>query len=240
MSGHALSAGVPDQQGNTLQIERYSLSLADQAADILRRDIIRGRIKAGQKLSERTLAARLDISQAPAREALLQLEKEGLLVTQSDGRHVAELEARDVLNLLEIRLPLEELAAMRTAQRVTPEIAAELRSNLEQMRQAVDSKDPDEMLDRDRAMHRAIWLHSGNEHLVEMLDTLIGPLWLFFHNQPQWREWDEAYWNNLMEGHQELIKAILSGNPAAARESVRGHIRGSHQKLLTDGFDVGS
>ena len=74
MSDHAFFADVADQQLSTMRTERYSFSLADQAADVTRRDIIRGRIRSGEKLNERTLAEKLGMGQDPAREALLHLK----------------------------------------------------------------------------------------------------------------------------------------------------------------------
>ena len=154
-------ARLGDLDLDSVQIKRYSLSLSDQAANVIRRYIIRGQLKAGAKLSERTLAAQLGISPGSAREALLQLEREGLVVTQTDGRHVVELTECDVLELIEVRAPLEQLAAARTAERMTPEIAAELRASLEHMRNACTAQDMDELLASDRDSTLSIWWTQG-------------------------------------------------------------------------------
>ena len=86
------------------------VSLKDQAADILRDQIISGEISPGSKLVEREVAELLGISRAPARDALMQLEKEGLVVSQLDARYVIELTERDIRELHAIRLVLERLA----------------------------------------------------------------------------------------------------------------------------------
>lgn len=234
-------ASLGDPDIGSIQVERYSLSLADQAADILRRYIILGRLKAGAKLSERTLAAQLGISPGPAREALLQLEREGLVVTQTDGRHVVELTEHDVLELIEVRKPLEKLAAARTAERMTPEIAAELRASLEPMRKACTTRDMDALLASDREIHRTIWRHSGNQRVFEILDALIGPLWTFFYNQPNRpEETSQAFWDRHMAHHDALVDAILSGDPAAVQGSIERHNRNSLRKVLPGGFDSSS
>ena len=216
-----------------IQIERRTLSLADQAADITRKDIIRGQLRPGARLSERTLAARLSISQAPAREALLQLEREGLVVTQTGGRYVVELTASEVLELTEIRMPLEKLAALWAAKRKTPEVATVLQASLERMRQAVAAKDDQAIITIDREIHRTIWAGSGSRRLVGILDTLIGPLWMFFHTQVDTSEGNRAYWDGLMANHESLVQAILSGDPAAIEMSVERHTEDSLRRALS-------
>jgi len=206
----------------TRRVKRYSL--AEQATDITREDILSGQLEPGTKLTERGLAETLDISQAPAREALQQLEREGLLIMRGDGRYVFEWTAQDVLDVNEIRLPLEELAAARTAGRMTPEIAAELRARLEQLRQAITAQDIDAFFARDGELHRAIWSHSGNPRLFQMLDALVGPKWIFPHDQSDRREENQAFWDAQMENHEALVDSILSGDPAAAREGVERHM----------------
>ena len=85
-----------------------------------------GRIPLGEPLRERQLAEELDISRAPIREALLTLEKEGLVVTTPHkGTFVASYSDEDVIEIYTLRAALEELAVTRLGGHVT---AADLRA----------------------------------------------------------------------------------------------------------------
>jgi DNA-binding GntR family transcriptional regulator len=86
----------------------------DQVIDRIRDAIVDGRIPLGEPLRERQLAEELDISRAPIREALLTLEKEGLVVTTPHkGTFVASYSDEDVIEIYTLRAALEELAVTR-------------------------------------------------------------------------------------------------------------------------------
>src|SRR5262245_56805154 len=85
-------------------------SLADDVVDRLRDAIFRGRFKPGEPLREEQLAAMLDVSRGPVREALVQLEREGLvLVRRHRGATVARLSRGDLEDVYSLRLALERL-----------------------------------------------------------------------------------------------------------------------------------
>src|SRR4051794_30012748 len=82
----------------------------DQVIDKIRDAIVDGRIPLGEPLRERQLAEELNISRAPIREALLTLEKEGLVVTMPHkGTFVASYSDEDVIEIYTLRAALEEL-----------------------------------------------------------------------------------------------------------------------------------
>ena len=78
----------------TLKLDRTSLK--NQSTELLRNAIVSGRIPPGTKLVERELADLLGMSRMPARDALMDLEREGLVVSKSNGRYVIELSKEDV------------------------------------------------------------------------------------------------------------------------------------------------
>jgi DNA-binding GntR family transcriptional regulator len=158
---------------NTKKLERTFLK--DQATNLLRERIIRGQISSGSKLTERDTALLLGISRAPARDALLELEKEGLVISKSDGRYVIELTERDIRELYAVRLNLEKMAVGLAAQNASPESRAALLALLESMRQGVANHSYQTFVQTDVEMHRLIWVQSNNRHLVRILESLMGP-----------------------------------------------------------------
>jgi len=95
-------------------------SLADDVVERLRDAILHGGFKPGEPLREEQLAAMLDVSRGPVREALVQLEREGLvLVRRHRGATVARLSRGDLEEVYSLRLALERLATQRAVRYAT-------------------------------------------------------------------------------------------------------------------------
>src|SRR5215212_5618908 len=91
-------------------------SLADDVVDRLRDAIFHGSYKPGEPLREEQLAAMLDVSRGPVREALVQLEREGLVIVRRHrGATVARLSRADLEEVYSLRLAIERLAMQRAA-----------------------------------------------------------------------------------------------------------------------------
>ncbi|MDI3500468.1 MAG: hypothetical protein PWP22_239, partial [Thermoanaerobacter sp.] len=102
-----------------LPLENYK-PLRDVVFDYMKDAIITGKLKPGERLMEVQLAEKLGVSRTPVREAIRKLELEGLVVmVPRKGAYVADLDAKDLLNVLEVRSSLEGLAASLAAERIT-------------------------------------------------------------------------------------------------------------------------
>ena len=146
-------------------------SLREQIHDQLRAAILSGEFAPGTALVEAELAVRLGASRTPVREALHQLETEGLLERRGvRGMVVRELTPDDVNCIFEIREALESLAARRACRRMTPATLAELDEIVARMRAAAD--DPNEMERLDTAFHDRILSVAEGERLRRMLSDL--------------------------------------------------------------------
>lgn len=100
---------------------------AQRAYELLRTAIIEGRYRPGQRLVEQRIGEELALSRTPVREALRRLEAEGLVLSRRNrGAVVRPVDAKEVVDLYELRARLESLAAERAAERVTPADVAEL------------------------------------------------------------------------------------------------------------------
>jgi len=192
--------------------------LKDQVTELLRDYIISGRILPGAKLAEREVSNLLGISRAPVRDALSQLEKEGLVVTKSNGRHVIELNERDIRELFQVRQPLERLAVELATKNTSPENRAALAAKLQEMDDAMAHKDDRAFMRSDVETHRLIWRQSDNRHLQEVLSAMVWPMFMFVAANHDHFDWVET-----LGLHENLVTSINSGDVQAARKSIERH-----------------
>jgi DNA-binding GntR family transcriptional regulator len=105
----------------TTAVRREAAPLRSQVVDLLRRAIVGAEFAPGERLTERVLCERFAVSRTVVREALRQLESEGLVTTVPQrGPVVAVLSAADAASLYEVRALLEALAGRAFAERATP------------------------------------------------------------------------------------------------------------------------
>lgn len=103
------------------------LPLRDVVFNTLRRAILRGELKPGERLMEIQLANKLGVSRTPIREAIRKLELEGLvLMIPRKGAEVAEITEKNLRDVLEVRCALEELAVQLACDRIKKEEIQEL------------------------------------------------------------------------------------------------------------------
>ncbi|MBZ0304086.1 MAG: GntR family transcriptional regulator [Anaerolineae bacterium] len=203
------------------------LSLKDQAADILRERIISGQIPAGSKLVEREVADLLGISRAPARDALMQLEKEGLVVSKLDARYVIELTERDIRELHAVRLVLERLAVDLATQHTSAHNRSAQVETLHMMEDAIARRDRTAFALADVEGHTLIWEQADNLHLKNTLHSMIGPIFMFMANSAELYDWEETY-----DLHRNLVECINSGDRSAALASIERHMENSCERSV--------
>lgn len=202
--------------------------LKPQIVEWLRSRIIFGQIAPGTPLVERELAHTLHCSRLPVREALQELEKEGLVTTNGvNRRSVIELTAHDISELYEVRLCLERLAVQRAARNTSPQHAAQLNAALKAMELAYQSHDAMAFPRADVDLHQTIWQQTDNHHLQNLLRTMAGQLFMFASKHTQLFAWEEV-----VDLHRDLIGHINAGDEAAASLSIERHMQNSLDRAL--------
>lgn len=202
--------------------------LKDRAADVLRDYISSGRIPEGTKLTERDVSELLGISRSPARDALMILETEGLVVSRSSGRFVIELTEKDVRDIHLLRWTLERLAAELAAANVTETNRDELYAALRDLEAAVDG-DASDWARCDTALHRTIWRLADNAYLLKVLDSVLGAIFVLAERDKRYGTRDNAC---DIAHHRELVDLIAAGNGASAGRVVELQIKQSLEKTL--------
>lgn len=113
------------------------LPLRDVVFNTLRKAILRGELKPGERLMEIQLANKLGVSRTPIREAIRKLELEGLvLMIPRKGAEVAQITEKNMQDVLEVRKALEELSVQLACERITPEQVEEMKMAAEDFRKS--------------------------------------------------------------------------------------------------------
>jgi DNA-binding GntR family transcriptional regulator len=210
-----------------LEHKLSSVYLRNQAADLLRDAIISGRIPSGTKIVERKVAEILGISRSPAREALLRLEMEGLIVSKPDARYVIHLTEREVIELHQVRLILERQAVDLAAKNTNPRYQAEQLAVLHEMEEAIRRHDRNAFAKADLDGHALIWRQAENIWLEKTLHSMSGPFYLCMSNAAEQYDWLVT-----LELHTDLVRNINAGDRAGACASLERHLSNSCERAL--------
>lgn len=145
-------------------------SLAESIIDDLRRAILDGTMRPGSRLKQEAIAAELGMSRVPVREALRQLENEGLVtIVPHRGARVAKFDIDDLLEIYKMREVLEPLAIRES----TPNLTTEQLREIEALDHAIErSDDFQHWLDADRRFHLATYQGARMPHLLKLIEEL--------------------------------------------------------------------
>jgi DNA-binding GntR family transcriptional regulator len=205
-------------------------SLREQALDVLRNALTAGEIQPGTHLVETELSAALSISRGTLREALRQLEQEGLVEPSERGRlRVRTLSAHEIEGMFEVRSALEGLAAATLCRRANRKAAVrELQTALDALAKAADTGSVNDMVEIDLAFHRTLCTLTGNSALVRSWEGLAGSIRMSI----MFAGADAATSNMSVARHQVLIDAVAAGDPEQARSEVEKHMHSAAVNLM--------
>jgi DNA-binding GntR family transcriptional regulator len=142
-------------------------TVKDALVETLRDEIIRGDFVPGQYLRLEEIAARFDVSTMPVREALRDLEAEGLVtIFPHRGATVTQLSADELQDIYDIRATLEEMATRLAVPFVTKATLAELTSLVEQIENHIS--DVATLVKLNHQFHLTLYAASGRRHLCEL------------------------------------------------------------------------
>jgi DNA-binding GntR family transcriptional regulator len=197
-----------------------NLSKSAEVFQKLRSAIWSGELLPGTALKEAHIARQLSVSQVPVREALLQLEHLGLVVRIPDrGTHVTKLTRAEMVQLMDVRSHLEDLAFRLAAKNMTPEIEADLRGGLKQLEQRIRANDHLGVAEADLRFHEIVWKASDNAVLEKTLDRLCVSVYAFVGLARR------AAGEKLAPvSHEILFDALMKGDPKLISKAIREHL----------------
>ncbi|MDB5558756.1 MAG: AsnC family transcriptional regulator [Enterovirga sp.] len=208
------SAGLSVTRDSDTAVPRDSLS--DRIYERLRIGLMTGVYEPGERLNIRQLAQGFETSPTPVREAMMQLAREGALELRTGHLlRVPNMSLERYLEVRDVRLPLERLAAERAAELVTESELLEIQY---QARRCVDAEKREawkEAIAANQEFHFAIYKASGSSVLVRVLENLwllTGPF--INHLYPAYSSYRSA------KPHDRVVQALRARDPAEAGEAV--------------------
>src|SRR5262245_7672888 len=181
-----------------------------QVVEILRSAIIMGSYEPGERLIEATLSTELGTSRGPVREALRQLENEGLVMSfpyrGAVVLGVSDDEVQEVL--IPIRLTLERYSFVHALQTMTDEDFAELGKQVWLMEQAANANDLARHVEADLRFHEIVIAASGQTHTVQIWRTIWPRIRAYFYRYGRDQDLER-----MVDEHRELLAALQSRDP---------------------------
>ncbi|MGV3650840.1 MAG: GntR family transcriptional regulator [Devosia sp.] len=195
---------------------------ADLAYEYLREQIINGNYAPGRRMTLADLSQELGLSHMPVREALLRLEREGLLESEPHkGMRVVRLSLRDAQELFEIRRELEGLSAYRAALSGDAELPGDLEAINADFADALARSDFTAMGSANWMLHRRMLQAADSVQLTRLLEDH----WASSSRYRSGYRLIPGRAQHTIAEHAEIIAAIRTGDAEGARAAAREHIR---------------
>lgn len=197
-------------------------SLGNRIFEILRDRILNEEYESGQKLNELTLASELKISRTPIREALKQLELEGLVESiPNKGVYVKGFSPRDIDDMFEIRLSLEGLAIELAIERMDDVHLNKIKEVYELMEFYTLKKDIEKVNDLNILYHETIYEATQSAYFEQILRDIHYYVSVTSrHSIKQPSRLDTS----IIE-HKAILDTIIEGDKAKAKQTIQEHIR---------------
>ena len=197
------------------------LAKSAAAFDALKREIMLGLLPSGTALTELDLAAHFGCSQGTVREALLQLQEEGLVVRKGHrGTQVSDCTEAEAIEMFKVRQQIECSGIIRALTQPSRTLASDLKVLLTEMIAAAKADDELELAALDRDFHRRIFLDAG----LPALDPILHRCLIHNHRFKILRTTTPRNLIATAERHRSIVDAIEQEDIVRASEALRSHI----------------
>lgn len=205
------------------------LPLRDVVFNTLRKAILTGQLKPGERLMEVHLANRLGVSRTPIREAIRKLELEGLVIMiPRRGAEVARITEKSLKDVLEVRRALDALSVELACDRI---VEADLERLLEACRnfeRVAKEADASVIAKADVALHDIIVEATGNRRLQQLVNNLSEQMYRYRFVYIQ----EESRHDNLVAEHREIYESIVSRDKERASAAAKLHIDNQEKAIV--------
>jgi DNA-binding GntR family transcriptional regulator len=214
----------------------------------IRTQVTTGRFSAGERLYPAELAREIGISLVPVREAIGQLQSEGLIVRKPHGGiFVKEMERRDLVDLIEFRTTLECAAAAQAARRISVAQLSELDERWQDLCRAAKPFDvppgetPNDLNGllqawhlADLALHMLLFRVAGNRRAIRAVEDTHVMIRMFGRRVDDPAAWTDprAHTAGNLQVHKEVYEAVHRHDPKAARRAMSAHMRRAGKNML--------
>ncbi|MEY2533336.1 MAG: hypothetical protein QOF29_1246 [bacterium] len=204
-------------------------TLTSRALDALRAAIVDGRLAAGERYSVAQLAGRFGVSRTPVREALLVLERQGVVrFERNRGVRVLETTAHDLEEVFALRLLLEVPATRRACELLDDDDLVALARELDAMERLAREGDEGAFMAHDKRFHEIVLQGSGNRRLSAIVSQLRDHV-RFRGASTVGRSRDLQA---ILAEHDVILDALRARDATAAARAMREHLRTTGSLLL--------
>ena len=202
-------------------IEPDRRRLADEVYRQVLDAVLAGALQPGERIVQERVADEINVSRTPVREALLHLEREGILVRAgASGFTVRDISGREVRDIYQAREAIEGHAARIVAERRDPAALERIRRTIE-TEESIRGGDVEVYFHANRKIHRCVVEESGNEYLLRSFDGL----WNRSFSIRVFAAIANADPEASLHEHEALVIAMREAAPAGAAEAMIVHIR---------------
>ena len=206
-------------------------SLAEDIVDRLREAIYSGQLAPNERLREEVLASLLGLSRGPVREALAQLEREGLVIRQPNrSATVARLALEDLEEVYSLRLALEQLAVQQAIKNAESTYFDQMQEVVNEMQAALNRGITTQEAARlDIRFHELIYEASHHKRLLNVWATLRPQIHIFLLSR---NVVNKDFRDVLVSDHQRLHDLMRAGDEAQALTMLQAHLKGAYERVF--------
>ncbi|WP_077623253.1 GntR family transcriptional regulator [Sediminibacillus massiliensis] len=207
-------------------------TLGEKIAYNLRFKIINGTIKKGVTLSENQIAKEYGTSRSPVREALKTLENEGIIQLERMGAIVLGLTTKNLHELYDVRLLIENFAIMRLGSSDCEEIAKRLHMIIDKMEMAAKHKDSEEFSRYDLIFHETIIRESEHTRIFHLWKSIRQIVLAALMVATEKRFSSKAHQiDPLIQKHRVIVEALVAGKQEMMEEAVNEHFEDTRKTV---------
>lgn len=212
-------------------VSTHGLPLAENLYTQIQMDIIKGILPAGKKLTEQSLCEQYKVSRTPVREALRQLEIEGLVENiPNRGSFVVGFTSQDIKDIYELRKTYEIQAVKWAIERINDDELDELGEIFEFMEFYTKKHDIDKMLNINSNFHQLIYTSSRNKMLRQVLSSYQ----MYIKYSRDRSSYSNDYLEIVLEEHRAIYNAFLQKNETLAIKAMLLHMENSYVRQSED------
>lgn len=211
--------------------DNYSLS--SRVFHTIRENILSGQYKADEELKEKSIGEELGVSRTPVREALRQLELEGLVtIIPNKGAYVVGISQKDIRDIYEIRSRLEGLCARWAAEHITKEQLDELEENIYLSDFHSSKGNSEQVVELDNRFHEILYNASGSKELRHILVD-------FHHYVQRVRKITLATQERAVSSndeHRKIVEALKAHDADLAENLANAHMMNTIKNMDNHGL----
>lgn len=212
-----MAVTVKDLKG----VKISTVSLSSDLAARLRQDILNNKLRNGDKLTERVVCDRYQVSRTPVREALARLESQGFVENiPHRGAFVRRPSRQERIDDLTLRKLYEIQAVEWAVKRIDDDLMDELEETFEFMEFYTMKNDIEKMLTINHNFHRVIYRASRNRRLAGYMESNLE----YFSHEPGTPDENEEYLAQVLDEHRAIYEAIKARDTVNAIKAMERHM----------------